>query len=233
MDAWSKFLSDVDKATRKCGDMPFFRGHTNSMWKLVPSLFRKKFYEKSECHMYYDFLSYSGPLYESKRSSWEVLFDMRHCGVPTRLLDWTETLAVALYFSIHGRVLRPAIWILNPFKLNEQVAGLNLINPISDLDYDYFLAYITQRDIPPNGPLAMIPPKQNKRQFAQKGVFTLHGRISDPLEKQFPDCVRMLYIPKPLIPRIKKFLKFSGVNEYSMFPDFDGLGRHIVELYKS
>ena len=73
MDAWSKFLSDVDKESKKCGDMPFFRGHSNSRWKLLPTLFRKKFCKVNECDMYYDFLSYSGPLYESDRpSSWHV-----------------------------------------------------------------------------------------------------------------------------------------------------------------
>ncbi|HSU56402.1 MAG TPA: FRG domain-containing protein [Candidatus Dormibacteraeota bacterium] len=78
-----------------------------------------------------------------KRSSWEVLAEMAHYGGQTRLLDWTQSLSVALFFALrHYRIRleaqwnadrellrewpaidslnegRPCIWILNPFLLS-------------------------------------------------------------------------------------------------------------------
>ncbi|MFY9826249.1 MAG: FRG domain-containing protein [Thermoanaerobaculia bacterium] len=46
------------------------------------------------------FLEYSFRAGANDRSSWETLAEMQHYGIPTRLLDWTEILAVALYFAL-------------------------------------------------------------------------------------------------------------------------------------
>lgn len=35
-------------------------------------------------------------------NDWNKYFLMQHYGIPTRLLDWTESALVALYFSISG-----------------------------------------------------------------------------------------------------------------------------------
>jgi len=46
------------------------------------------------------FIEFSARAGQQFANPWEVLAEMQHCGVPTRLLDWSETLASALFFAL-------------------------------------------------------------------------------------------------------------------------------------
>ena len=86
----------------------WWRGHPKSCYKLKPSVYRKPFVEKpsiekplvgnfrleakvrseGECPNYDDYFS------------WLTL--AQHYGVPTRLLDWTRSFALGVYFAVCG-----------------------------------------------------------------------------------------------------------------------------------
>lgn len=252
MEIWSNFLSEIHTEIQRLADngcdIPFFRGHEDSSWKLIPSLGRrpKKKFKKDnlECILYYDFLSYAGPLMGNRNSSWDILFAMQHHGLPTRLLDWSETFAVALYFALKNYLLNrnnqnktrklpePAIWILEPFELNNGSSeGKLLYNPETDFTVTYQELFIDETGTLDGKVIALIPSKSVQRLVAQKGVFTLHQDISSPIEELYPNYVKKFVIPKDAIPKAIEFLQLAGMNEFSLFPDLDGLARHLKHLH--
>lgn len=131
--AFADFMDSIYAAKEGLGlrshQDAFFRGHSKSIYKLLPSLFRQKndpdesnYFWHLERRTFFQFRTLARELYTSDRLDWDVLFHMQHHGVPTRLLDWTSVFGVALYFALLNRTKdstdRPHIWLLNPYALN-------------------------------------------------------------------------------------------------------------------
>lgn len=234
---WINFLDKVNETIQESeSDILFYRGHSNGSWSLDPYLLRCVKNKQGtiynyESRIYYDFISNGGPhLSNTNKKSWEILFLMQHYGVPTRLLDWTENFATALYFALEGKnIIKPTIWILDPYKLNNLTEGVgNLINPDLDLENDYYETFIRDKG---NSrfeyPVALYPHRENQRLFNQKGLFTLHGKQTNSIEFQAPNCVTKIEIPTNSIQDAKNFMDLAGVNTYSIFNDLDSLSKQI------
>jgi FRG domain len=106
MSSWGEILDHINEIAEDPGMMtgpgPFFRGQSDAKWDLMPGLGRLILEPETESHLYYQFLSYGSHLLPSHLSSWSILFQMQHHGLPTRLLDWSESLAVALHFALRN-----------------------------------------------------------------------------------------------------------------------------------
>jgi hypothetical protein len=101
-------------------------GHAQNEWKLVPSAHRRHPVLESQFahHFRLRAPSLAANCPEHKDYvSWLPL--MQHYGLPTRLLDWTESLLVAAFFAIPSKSTpsSAALWLLAPGTLNEQSIG--------------------------------------------------------------------------------------------------------------
>jgi hypothetical protein len=248
MSNWQQFLHQVqqhiDELAESGCDMPFFRGHSDHSWKLLcglgrqtPEDFKKK---NIESILYYDFMSLGGTLLGKQADSWDIVFAMQHHGLPTRLLDWTTTFAAALYFAIQPYMFvrnfpklksfptQPCVWILDPFELNRQAQrDPALVNPYTDFDGTYQEHFIEESKNLGAEAVAIIPPHHTPRQSAQRSVFTLHSELFKPLDEISSSVLVRFEIPIGSAKEAMSFLNLAGVNEFTIFPDLDGLARHL------
>jgi hypothetical protein len=243
--SWSQLLDQVMVATRTFegqyseSGLPFFRGHCSSSFKLLPGLFRitpeVRYQPHDEQNFYYEFRARSGSLLSSNLSSWDVLFLMQHHGVPTRLLDWTESFSTALYFALEGAASDIDIWMLNPYELNRQQADTaGIVDVESNLKTEYFDLFIEpSADSPrPTGSVvAIYPRRQIARLASQHGLFTLHYTPA-PLEDLNESWLTRFTLTGCAVAETKRLLKVLGVNDFSLFPDLDGLSRFLRKRIK-
>jgi hypothetical protein len=154
MDAWSRLYATIEKAVASAGSNAiYFRGHSSSDWPLLPSLARvdqalvQQFstIESLEEHLYFSFVTGAGELISTNDDSWSNLFTMQHHGLPTRLLDWTESFAIALFFAIRGEPTAPALWMLDPYDLNTPTFGRPWVPDLADLEFPYLDYFVTKK----------------------------------------------------------------------------------------
>jgi hypothetical protein len=254
MSQWSQFLAEVrqhlDELAESGCDMPFFRGHSDHNWKLLcglgrqaPSDFKK---QNIESILYYDFTSLGGGLLGKRADSWDVLFAMQHHGLPTRLLDWTTTFSAALYFALRPYLFvrnfpeikkfptQPCVWVLDPFELNRLAQREPAVaNPYIDFDGTYQENFIEQSKSLGADVVAINPPQHTPRQSAQRSVFTLHDAIFKPLDEHAGIALRKFEIPIETARDAVSFLHLAGINEFTIYPDLDGLSRYLKSEHVS
>jgi hypothetical protein len=157
-------------------------------------------------------------------------FLMQHHGLPTRLLDWSGTFGVALYFALKSATGTAAVWILDPNELNKHTINKEGLFSSSEMDFNYEQLFISKEVEFGGSVVAFAPPRHNPRLFNQGGYFTLHRDLDRGLESICPSALKKVETPRELFPEAEAFLKLAGINEFSVFPDLDGLCRHIRKI---
>lgn len=257
------FLESVANAMERIGAEEstevFFRGQANGAWPLEPTLHRyhrqlggaeSRVARKAvdldglESALYWEFRVKSISLHRDATSGWDYLFWARHHGVPTRLMDWTENLFVALYFALVDKpevVDRPRLWLLNPYRLNlVSMDCEELYHPsfLSSSDYDEMIDSDDQWEW--DYPVALYPDQKSPRQHAQQGWFTIHGNNGESLERQHENLMRKQTKKKALpflahvdlsqndVVALTRLLKLSGHSRFSIYQDLDSLAKDAV-----
>ena len=259
-DSINSLLDIVAKQTKNWGfkdseqNRPWYRGHASLSWKLCPSSLRGRKWDKNTCddenESIEEFLTKSPALGvpgTSSLSLWNGYFLMQHHYIPTRLLDWTESVLVAAYFAVAADPIdnNAAIWMLDPYEMNERnpdFHGDSVVSPgfVGNRDAEKRkidkwlpLSRGEKFDSVPGLPLAVYPAYFSRRIENQRAAFTVHGSDSDGLTKQWRDGGPLLRIVTPgqKARGFRAMLRDMGINRATVFPDTEGLGRYLAERW--
>jgi hypothetical protein len=98
-----EFLKAVEELPRKGGSSLYYRGHSDSAYKLEPSLFRHTGSLKREHLDFKEQLKERPRYFSEDKTTLDKLTKMQHFEIPTRLLDVTKNPLAALYFACVDR----------------------------------------------------------------------------------------------------------------------------------
>ena len=216
----------------------WWRGQADSTWPLRPGVFRSG-NEKNERNFSNIFKlkaksrSTNCPSNDFS-SSW--LFLMQHYGLPTRLLDWTESPLIALYFAVNNKKddeKDAVIYALKPTTLNwEQCKIDKILNPMTSYASQIFNEAFYKNKVDPIKSIAAVQTDQfDVRHLAQQSEFTIHGfekAIEDlPGNEQF---LAKIIIPASSKEHMRLMLIILGITRANLFPDLENLSAEIASL---
>ena len=238
-----------------------YRGHANAEWKLQSSLERTLGERWADSKTFEDYslekFKAKFHLYDRENiqpdSKLAWLAVMQHHGVPTRLLDFTESPYVALYFALEAYQpssgTQLAVYALNYTAVMDAsisyirskdtnfLESRQSVSAKQDSIFDdtvdrfaYDILWVTE------------PKRHNQRLDRQAGCFLVSGnraaRIEDALYSpryQSCDCIKFV-IDAELYPHIFALLRKMNVNSKTLYGDLDGLSRSLrmeIQVYSA
>ena len=241
IESWSDFDQIVD---RKHFRKWIFRGQSSSGWALESSLHRafedaqtihklksgktkslnrieheKVMIDRFKCnaHLYLDHL----PQPED-RLSWLSL--MQHHGAPTRLLDFSFSPYVALFFALESGEDDAAVYCINHDAIqndDDDYFGRDLFEV-----YSRIFCPINGKDDPCL--FAFEPTFSNQRLLSQQGLFVAtntldisHGKILDDYNVKDADVIKIIIPAEQRLEGIRKLNKMN-INSSNIYPGLDG-----------
>ncbi len=193
---------------------------------------------------------------------WNWYFAMQHHGGPTRLLDWSDGSLMAAHFSMRFKTrseqlkVGAIVYVLDPHWFIKHVDSLpatkerrarwnqkpkTLLIPEDDRDGEYEQIWLPgdkdefMEDPLPAQPFLLATEHITRRVAAQRSRFMVFGADFDYLRRLLTSRdsrIRKIRIPGECIRRMQTDLRDCGITESVIFPDLDGMGREIKQLWQ-
>lgn len=207
---WAEFQ---DKIEDYLDGHYLFRGVASVRHTLTPSVGRQRdgysYSKKIEQDLFDQFKREALPFLATRPATdWEWLALAQHHGVPTRLLDWSESPTVSLFFAVWGNDEEDAgLYII---RRPDAVEDLGTTSPFKVKTVQFFYpGYVTSRLV------------------SQRGLFTVHP---DPVQPYSGADIRQIVIGSECKADIRCKLDSSGTHHAAIYADLDGLSRRLVAV---
>ncbi len=233
-------IGDLTEAIRKVSDKLgggtlWWRGQAKKEWDLRPSIYHMD-REKDEISLSIRFRQKAGVRHLKcpeigDYSSW--LYLMQHYHLPTRLLDWSESPLIALFFAVADERDHSSdghLFGLNPFRFNSSQGGVDTIFfEDNDIVIPVFKEAFSLYEIDDSEKiLAIVSNHSDIRQMMQQSAFTIHGKSTPLTELENPEeFLCKIEIPLEAKPSLLEDLNSLGINRSYLFPDLENLARDL------
>ncbi len=186
----------------------------------------------------------------------EWLALMQHYGCPTRLLDFTKSFYVGLFFAIDGAKSDAALWVVDTTYFRKPQPSISKEHLVSSYNenakerVNNFLNHSAKEDDEANV-ILVEPFKMNERISIQQGTFLFPINLYKPFEenictslvgvKNFEDFEKpdtnkyaliKIIIPKQLHTKIAYWLSTMNITAATLFPGLEGFARSQITHIK-
>ena len=254
VNSWDKFQREYEDRFALRGRRWVFRGHQSADWTLKPSL------ERAVCDRFSlptrdmpDIESYLLSRFQRNlhrfqdrvppdTDTLEWLALMQHHGAPTRLLDWTYSCYIALFFALESAALGSTcavwaidqVWLFAKLEDRDETAAAFAIDPkLRKPAACQAVLECRARTVAP-----LVPYYVNERLAVQQGVFL----VPLDLTANFMENLRGVASPDELRENVLKLeirvarktqnqmlmsLERLNVQRLSLFPGIDGFAQSL------
>lgn len=254
LNSFGDVLAKVE-AFQNGREASWYRGTGNVAYSLVPTIGRKipplgeVELSRTERDITNTFAQRSPPFVNVNfTSEWKSLFYMQHYGIPTRLLDWSESPFIALYFALTS-VKRDtagtpiddvALWCCDPISWNRTaLSHITFQGGILDENSEEIKAYSPLSDLEQRAtvPIMIYGTHNSPRIVAQRGVFALFGKGVEGMESSYTKgpfsagAMEKIIIDKSKVDSVLSSLYRKGFAESTIYPDISGLSLEIKRKF--
>lgn len=216
----------------------WYRGHRDVTWRLEASVLRDETHRKTEQAMLARFRQQAASAGLGHAfDEWGWVTFAQHHALPTRLLDWTESPLVGLFFACEEGPKEAVekdgeLFALDPCELNKEAGDGDGGNPYLLRDStpgldDYRPGKDAQHS---RKPRSVIAPMVFDRIRFQSGCFTVEQTrepIGDREPLRLARSLQSFIVPGDAKRNLRGQLEALGFNEVSVYRDLDRIARRI------